>query len=1066
MSDQGNPSHPIARLFLQNRHLLVLFLLIAIVGGISAFQGLPRLEDPIITNRNPLIVTLYPGASASRVESLVTEKIEIELKEIPEIKTVDSTSRAGVSVVAIELADHINRKTNQQVFSKIRDRLSDAEVQFPEGVLPPQFDDMRNAVAYTLIVGLRAEQSEAGPLTMLSRLGEELADQLRSVGGTELVRVHGESDLEIAVTVDKARMTARGLTLPEVAAALRSADAKVPSGFLRGASSSIAIETSGELDTLGRIREVPIATSADGGQVIRLADVATIERAYRDPPFEIAVTEGGRSVLVAARVQPEMRVDLWAEQARGVVNEFETAIGGGIAVETLFDQGEYTSARLQQLTENLLLGALVVLAVVVLTMGWRSSLIVGLALPITAALTLFVIALSGGKLHQMSIFGMIIALGLLIDNAIVMTDEVRKNRRMGLSPLDAYSRALHHLFLPLLSSTVTTMLAFMPILLLPGPAGDFVSSISSSVIVALGASFLVATTVIGAVASLFSPSSNPGSGERKSRAFSWLREGIQLPRFTAAMKSLILNCVKRPALGIGISLVIPLVGFGLASTLGSQFFPRTDRNMFEVEVWLPTEASIDETQRLVGEIEDAIRERDEVTRVSWLVGGSFPTVYYNLIMNQDNSPHYAHGIVTATDFEAVSAMIGPLQAEIDERFPEAQVMVTRFAQGPPADADVEFRISGPGIETLQSLGEQARRILAEHPGILHTQVTMPRGEPKIWLETDEKAARFAGLSLTEIAGQLQGALEGATGGTLVEAFDEMPVRVRYGSEQRNQIDDLKQLNLRPVDGSGEENRWVPVSALGEFEITPELGGITRRDGIRTNKVLGFARPDALAIDIATEVQAALEAEGFTVPPGYRFTVGGESENQAEAVGNLMLYLPVIIVLTVALLVLSFRNARIALILLLAAPLSVGYGLLATWAMQFPLSFNTIIGSMGLMGLAFNSSIVVIAAIRANDLAKEGHPRAIADAVLGSGRHLVSTTLTTMGSFLPLLIFIGGQFWPPLAIVLAGGVGGSTLLAVLFTPSLYRMMLCRDAKKVERESENEVKNSVGIDPLPA
>ena len=469
--------------------------------------------------------------------------------------------------------------------------------------------------------------------------------------------------------------------------------------------------------------------------------------------------------------------------------------------------------------------------------------------------------------------------------------------------------------------------------------------------------------------------------------------------------------------------------------------------MFEVEVWLPTEAAIDETHRVVRGIESLIRQRNGVTEVNWMIGGSYPSVYYNLIMDKDDSPHYAHGIVTTTDFEAVTEIIPALQAEIDRRFPGAQVVVTRFAQGPPADADVEFRISGPAVETLQDLGEEARRVLAGHPGILQTQMTMPRGEPKLWLRPDEKAARFAGLPLTQIAGQLQGMLEGATGGTVVEAFDEMPVRVRYPKQRRDQIENLRELNLRPSRGGGGATAnasadWIPVSAIGTFELEPELGGITRRNGIRTNKVYGFARPDALAIDITREVQAQLDKGGFSLPPGYHFAVGGESENQAEAVGNLMLYLPVIVVLTIALLVLSFRNVRIAMILLLAAPLSAGFGLLATWAMQFPLSFNTIIGSMGLMGLAFNSSIVVIAAIRAEAKAAGGDPAAIVEAVLGSGRHLVSTTLTTMGSFLPLLIFIGGEFWPPLAIVLAGGVGGSTLLAALFTPALYRAMLCQ------------------------
>ncbi len=1035
-AEENRSAHPVASWFLGNRHLLVLIIVIAIVGGLSALKGLPRLEDPIITNRNPQIITLFPGASASRVESLVTEKIEQKLKEIPEIKHIDSTSRAGVSVVAIELADAVTKETNEQIFTEIRDRLSDAAVQFPPGVLPPDFDDKRNAIAYTLITALSWSEGGESNLGILSRQAEELADRLRGVPGTELVRIFGEPVEEISVTVDHDELAALGLTMNQVAAAMRQADAKVPSGFLRAADANILLEVAGELDSIERIRSVPLLVEAETGRTVRLGDVAKIERAIREPVGEISLSNGNRSILVATRVQGSRRVDLWALDANAAVAEFRSEIGGGIDVEVVFDQDKYTSDRLSQLSGNLLLGALVVLIVVLVTMGWRSSLIVGLALPLTASLTLFVVAMNGGSLHQMSIFGMIIALGLLIDNAIVMTDEVGKYRRKGKSPAEAFSLAFRHLFLPLLSSTVTTILAFMPILLLPGGAGDFVGSIAGSVIVALAVSFFVAMTVIGALAALLT-----SPEEKRSGRLTWLREGIRGGRISKAGGQMIRFAVRRPLIGVAAAIAIPIVGFMLAQTLGSQFFPRTDRNMFEVEVWLPTESSIENTRRVAQAMEEVIRERESVTRVDWLVGGSFPSVYYNLIMTQDGAGHYAHGIITATDFDSVTEMIDGLQRDFDEQFPEAQIVLNKFAQGPPSNADVEIRLLGPSIETLQALGEEVRVVLAEHPDILQTQVTMPRGEPKLQLNANEEAARLAGLRLTEVASQLQGALEGSTGGTLLEGIEEMPIRIRYARESRDDVSGIGGFNLPTPGGQS----WIPLSSIGELELKPELGGITRRDSVRTNKILGFAQPEALAIGLTEDVMIRLEQRGFQLPTGYRLELGGESESQADAVGNLMIYLPVIVVLTIAILVLSFRSVRIALILLMVAPLSAGFGLLATWAMQFPLSFNTIIGSMGLMGLAFNSSIVVLASIRANPAAKDGDPDAIATAVMGSGRHLISTTLTTMGSFLPILIFIGGQFWPPLAIVLAGGVGGSTLLAMTFTPAMYRILNCGDCK---------------------
>ncbi|MGI9244670.1 MAG: efflux RND transporter permease subunit [Verrucomicrobiales bacterium] len=1038
--NQKTKLHPLAVLFLQNRHLLVLFVLIGVVGGLSALKSLPRLEDPIITNRNPIIITAFPGASADRVESLVTEPIERELKEIPEIKHTDTISRAGISIVAIELDDAVTTKVNKQIFSEMRDRLADAAATFPQEVQPPQFDDKRNAIAFTLITAIRWSDGAEDKLGILTRQAEDLADRLRAVPGTELVRIYGAAEEEIAATVDADELAALGLSIQDVSAAMQRADSKVPSGMLRGEEADLLLEVTGELDSLARVRSVPLLIDESSGRTVRMGDVAQVSRSQREPAGSIALADGSRAVYIAARVQDDRRVDQWAEAAGATVDEFRSGIGGGIDVDVMFDQNAYTSQRLGELSGNLLLGALVVLAVVFLTMGWRSSLIVGLALPLTASLTLFVVALNGGKLHQMSIFGMIIALGLLIDNAIVMTDEVKKNLALGKAPVDAFSAAIRHLFLPLLSSTLTTMLAFMPILLLPGGAGDFVGSIAGSVIVALGASFVVAMTVIGALAGLFGKAPQPGA---KRRIF---RDGIGGAGISRTAGAAIRVLVRRPLIGIGCAALLPLIGFVLAQSLGSQFFPRTDRNMFEVEVYLPTESSLAKTRQVAGEIEEVLRGREQVERVDWLVGGSFPSVYYNLIMDQDGSRHYAHGIVTASDFDSVDAMLPRLQAEVDDRFPGAQIVLKKFAQGPPVEADVELRLSGPSIEVLQDLGEQVRVVLAADPGILQTQVTMPRGEPKLWLRADEEEARLAGLELGDVAAQLQGALEGVQGGTILEGIEELPVRIRYSGDQRDTVDRIEGINLVSKSGAG----WVPMSAIGELELRAERGGITRRNGVRTNTILGYARPDVLAIGIGESVMAKLEQSGFQLPTGYHFELGGESENQGEAVGNLMLYLPIIFLLTIAILILSFRSVRIALILLAVAPLSAGFGLLATWVMQFPLSFNTIIGSMGLMGLAFNSSIVVLASIRANDAAARGDTDAIVTAVLGSGRHLISTTLTTIGSFLPLLILIGGQFWPPLAIVLAGGVGGSTLLAMTFTPAMYRLLACPKCSRKKAE----------------
>ena len=1015
---------------MRNPHLLTLTIIIILVGGFSALQSIPRLEDPVITSRNPLVLTLVPGASAERIEAQVTEIIEEALKEVPEIRDVDTTSRANISFVAIELAESVTRANNKEIFSRIRDKIDDAAQQFPPDALEPVFDDKRGALAFTLIAGLFWDASTEPRLAILNRQAENLADALRNVPGTDIVRVYGAPAEKIRVEVRGDEVNALGLSLPQIAAALRQADVKVPAGSLDGLDRNFLVEVDGELDSVSRVASVPLIVDTNG-TVVRLGDIARVERATEENPVEIARSGERQTVLVAARVLPDQRVDLWAEAANAVYQNFADNLGEGVEAEVIFDQNTYTSERLGELAFNLLLGAGVVFLVIFFSMGWRASWIVGSALPLTAALTLFVLTLTGGKLHQMSIFGMIIALGLLIDNAIVTTDEVRKHIRAGSGSREAVSKALRHLFVPLLSSTLTTIFAFAPILLLPGNAGDFVGSIGGSVIIALGSSFAVSMVIIASLAGLFGK-----SGPKESRLPSWLAHGIQIPAARQHFQKWLVASFRRPLLTMGLASVIPVLGFLAASTLGVQFFPRTDRNQFEIQVWLPTATSIHETVRITQHIEAHIRGKEPVQNLHWMHGGSFPSVYYNLVMNKDNSSHYAQGIVEATDFQAVKKLIPQLQEELDIRFPEAQVVINQFAQGPPSEADVELRVIGPNIRQLQNFGETIRLKLAEHPSVLHTQVSMPRGEPKVYVKANEVETALAGLNLGALAQLLQANLQGLPGGTVIEDVEELPVEVRYADSSRRDFSDLRSVNFSTQSAPGS---WIPLEALGNLEIRPSSGGITRRNGERVNTIRAYTRNEALPIEVTQSALDALEAEGFQLPPGYRLQVGGDSENQSEAVGNLTTYLPVLGILTVAILILSFRSLFVAGILGTVAFLSVGVGLLATWFAGLPLSFNTILGSLGLVGLAFNSSIVVLAAIRSEKGESQSEATTMAKHVMGSSRHLISTTLTTIGSFLPLLIFVGGDFWPPLAIVLAGGVGGSTLLAMFFTPSAYGLI---------------------------
>ncbi len=1019
-------------LLLRNRHLLWLAVAVILVGGVSSLSALPRLEDPRIVNRDPLIITPVPGVSAERVEALVTEPIENALDEIAEIKNIESTSRRGISLVWVELDDAVTADTNQQIFSDVRDKVGTVAGTLPPEAGVPFVDDKREAAAFTLILGITWEPGVSGAdrpaMGVLARLAEELADRLRAVPGTDLVRVYGRPAEEITVEADAAELAELGIGPADLARRISEADAKRPAGTLRGSRTDVLLEVAGELDTVSRIERIPVVPG-EGGGVLTVGDLARVERAWRTPEPSIALVEGRRSVLVAARVDPAVRIDRWAPRAGEAVRAFERERGGGITIDRVFEQEPYTTGRLNELVANLLAGAGVILLVIFVIMGLRPAIIVATALPLVVALVLLGWQVLGVGMHQMSIFGLIIALGLLIDNAIVVTDEVNVLRARGLPPASAVAGAIRLLFLPLLASTVTTVLAFAPITLLSGGAGDFVGAIGTSVILAVTGSFVVAVTITAALAGIFS---RPPVGERRR---SLLLGGYTVPLAARAVKRALRALLRVPIAACAIAFALPAAGFAIAPTLGNQFFPPVDRDMFEVRLWMPTGTPINATRAEAAAVERTIRSVEGVEGVSWMVGGSFPTVYYNLVMDLDDSGNYAHAIVTTDTAARTKAILAPLQQRLDEHHPGAQVLVRKFQQGPPVVADIEYRVSGASIAETQRIGDELRARLQAHPDVIHTQATMPRGEPKLYLDADEDEARLAGLNLSAIGAQLESALEGATGGSVVEDLERLPVRVRTSSDRRSDLDAIASTPLVTPGG----DRWMHASSLGGLELRPEIGGITRYNGARTNTVMGYVRTGALPIDIGEAVLRDYEAE-VGLAPGCRVGLGGAGEQDAEAKNNLATFLPVLLTMMLATLILAFRSVLYALVLGGVAVASVGLALLSTWAIQFPISFNTILGTLGLIGVALNDSIVVLASIKDDPDAARGDPGAVVEAVIGCLRHVIATTATTIGGFIPLLLFVGGDFWPSLAVVLVGGIAGATFVALVYIPAAHLLVL--------------------------
>lgn len=1022
----------LANSFFHLPRLTILAIGFILVMGISTFINIPRQEDPTMSERFATVETFMPGASAARTEGLVTEKLENALREISEIKQLQSTSRPGHSMVQVELFDFVVNEQIDLVWSEVRDKLTDAQATLPAGASEATLD-IQGLTAVTLGIAITSDNT---PLSVMERVATELQLRLSSLAGTRETELFGEPNQEILVEVDPHLLARVNLSLPALAAIIASSDTKIAAGEFKTATDSLVVEVKGELDSLERINAIPLKSHGDG-QVLRLSDVAAISKHYIDPPESIAIINNQRGILVTTTMESGRRIDNWVMAAKAIVAQYDQELPESLNLEVIIDQNFYTNKRLSSLLLNLLMSITLVIIALFFLMGYRSALIIGSALPLTLAMVITGLQFLGIPLHQMSVTGLIIALGLLIDNAIVVVEEYKIQRSRGLDYGEAIAESIHHLFIPLLASTMTTAFAFLPIALSPGGIGDFTGSMAIAVVLSVMASFLLSMTVIPSIAGLIDKKF-PVTGDRNH----WWISGYSPTKLAVHYRKSINAVYRRPLLGIGVSLILPLCGFLVASSMTSSFFPPVDRNQFQIQATLPASWSLAQTLQETQKIKTYIDAIPEVVDSQWFVGESAPAVYYNTIGNSDGVASYASAFVTTGDVDDPRKILPALQLQLMKEFPQARIMALPFEQGPPFAAPIEVRIVGPDLGILKELGEKIRLTMSNTQDITYTTASLSGSAPQVSVYPNEKMIRSLGLSNSDIPSQLNSELGGTIAGTVMEGSTEVAIRVRLNNATRSTMSNLTTMPILPVprssmqtNRSSNDYKGIPLEQLADIVLEPSPMRIDRNQNERINTVAGFLTPYAFPSVAVADFRQRLSAQDTVLPEGYRIEFGGEEEERGEAVSSIMATFVTFLWLMVAVIVLSLNSFRYAGIIGAVGFLSIGLALLGVWASGYPLGFTSLIGTLGLIGLAINGAIIVLSALKANPKALAGDEETVVDIVVESTRHIVSTTITTIGGFLPLILF-GGHFWPPLAMAIAGGVAGSAILALYMVPSMF------------------------------
>lgn len=1042
--------HPIGKLasrFYTDKRLIALTLLLVMASGISSYLLLPRMEDPLLTQRAATVTVVYPGADAERVEALVTEKIEDKLLDIPEIKRMRSQSRAGSCFITVELRDDIY--DTDPIWSSLRGKLEDSIAELPEGASRPIFDEL-DISAYAWIGAIVWDRETPMSAGIVRRMARELKDTLFAVNGSKSVDLFGDPGEEIIVELDPDRIAAAGLSANAVAAQLSQRDVKSSAGVVYGQASETTVEMRNQFNSTQEILDATLQTSAPGS-TMKLSELATVSRTTPEPPPAKAIIDGKEGVVVSVMLRPEFRIDQWYAAANKELKDFEDRLPDGLKLDVIMEQDAYVQDRMQSLAKNLLLGVSAVALVTLIFMGWRSSLLVTATLPVASLMVIAAMRFMGIPIHQMSITGLIIALGLMIDNAIIAADEVDISLRRGLTPLESVKDMVSRLFAPLLASTVTTALAFAPIALMEGPAGEFVGSIAITVILAIFSSLFLAMTVLPASAALLKrklANADTKKTEVQHTFFGrMLLHGVQFRPLTIAYEKFLSWLFRRPVLGIVLGSALPIAGFISFSQLEEQFFPPADRDQFYIEVELEPQASMLETQSVALEIDQALDEYERIQRTTWFLGESAPPFYYNVIARRKNSPNYGQAIVTLDSNQDSLQLIRKLQLDLDAQFPSARILVRQLEQGPPFDAPVEIRVFGSDLDKIIEIGDEIRAVATTIPNVLHTRTMLSDTRPTAQLDVRGAETSWAGLSEAQVAQQLFAHLEGVQAGTIIEEIEEIPVRVRVSESRRSNLGNLGETSIMvsaPISRS-EALPTVPLSSIADIRLEPERAVITRFNGRRMNEVQSFITAGTLPSAVLSQLADPIEEiKNNKLPVGYKIELGGEASERDDAVARLMANVTVLAVGMVAALVLALSSFRLAGLIGLVATLSIGLGMGALFVFGYPFGFMAIVGTMGLIGIAINDSIVVVAALGHNEDVKAGSVDAAVQTVIEVTRHVLATTFTTVVGFLPLLLS-GGGFWPPLAVAIGTGVAGATLISLTLVPSAILLTSKRKAQ---------------------
>jgi multidrug efflux pump len=1012
---------------LRHQSMVLYLMIVFMVGGVISFFSLGRAEDPDFTFKVMVVRTLWPGANAQQVEQQLTERIEKKLAETPWVDVLRTASKPGESLTIVILKDYTPKTEVPEAWRQVRKKLDDIRHTLPAGVQGPFPNDEFGDVQIKIFALTSRDDKTGYTMGDLRREADKLARELRRVPDVKKIELIGVQDEKIYIDVSPARLAAMGLVPTQVFDALQRQNAVVPAGQVETETDRVRLRVTGPFDSVDAIRETMLAF---GGRSFRLGDIARVSRGLADPPQPRMRFAGRDAIGIGVVMARGGNVIDLGENLAKTMNRLQQDLPVGMDAHVVFDQPQIVKTSLNLFVRTLGEAMAIVLAVSFLSLGWRTGTVVALSIPLVLAMTFLAMKLFGIDLQRISLGALVIALGLLVDDAIIAAEMMVVKMEQGWDRFKAATFAYTSTAFPMLTGTLITAAGFTPVGFAKSGAGEYTISIFQVVTISLLVSWIVAVVF------------TPWLGYKlldpvKLRAVAEKHGGdIYNSPFYRRFRALVVWCLRHRWLVIIATIgifVLSLVAFNKG--VQKQFFPAASRPEVMIDIWLPQGASLKATEREVKRVEALLANDERIASWSSYIGNGAPRFFLSLDQ-QLFADNFGQMVIVTKGLNEREEVKNRLEAAFDApdgSWAHLRLRVVRLENGPPVGYPVQFRVLGEDLLALRDNAEGIAAVMRAHPNLRNVNFDWNDRIKSVRVEIDQSRARALGVSSQDVALTLQGWLVGATVTQFRENDQLIDVVWRADGGRRGDADPRTLTRLPDLDLVTASGRHVPLAQVARLVPVLEEGLIWRRDRLPAITVradsVGAMQPQAISAQIDEQL-IELRAK---LPPGFRIELGGSTEESAKGENSIKAVVPLMIVGVITLLMMQLQSISRTFLVFLTAPLGLIGVTLALLIFQVPYGFVANLGVIALMGMILRNSVILVDQIEQDEQAGKSEWEAIVGSTVRRFRPIVLTAGAAILAMIPLTRQV---FWGPMAVAIMGGLIVATVLTCLFLPALY------------------------------